>query len=82
MKTPSLKPYTALKIIKYPYLVANWSKKADREAKSMDAWLIKTGFTFLLLHNFPVMILPRDEARPIKINRRDVFAFFGIVFSV
>ena len=65
MKTPSLKPYTALKIIKYPYLVANWSKKAEIEAKSMDAWYIKTGFTFLLLHTFPVIIRPSDEERPI-----------------
>ena len=28
-------------------------------------------FTFLLLHNFPVTILARDEARPIKINKRE-----------
>ena len=28
-------------------------------------------FTFLLLHNFPVMILARDEERPIKINKRE-----------
>ena len=65
MKTPSLKPYTALKIIKYPYLVANWSRKAEIAAKSMDAWCINTGFTFLLLHTFPVIIRPSDEERPI-----------------
>ena len=28
-------------------------------------------FTFLMLHNLPVMILARDEASPMKINKRE-----------